>query len=50
MKIDVTLMTIVEVIIISLIANIKIAIIIPITKNHYHNNSNNNNNNNNDNN
>ena len=39
-------MTTVEVIIISLIANTKIAIIIPITKNHYHNNSNNNNNNN----
>ena len=45
------MMTAVTVIIISLITNIKIAIIlIPITKNDYHNNNNSSNNNNNDNN
>ena len=47
----VSMMTAVTVIIISLITNIKIAIIlIPITKNDYHNNNNSSNNNNNDNN
>ena len=45
------MMTAVTVIIISLITNIKIAIIlIPITKNDYHNNNNSNNNNNDNNN
>ena len=48
---DVSIMTAVTVIIISLITNIKVAItIIVITKNDYHNNNNSNNNNNNNNN
>ena len=45
----VSIMTAVTVIIISLITNIKVAIIIAITKNDYHNYNNSNNNNNNDN-
>ena len=42
----VSIMTAVTVIIISLITNMKLAIIIAITKNDYHNNNNSNNNNN----